>query len=189
MIARRRSDRRLGLGFAGAFGLPRWMLSFLQEAPRSEVPQCLPGCRRHHRARRQGRPAAARLPEDDHHRSAGAAEVRIPRHSSRRRPSACRWAKPAASSTSACRCRKRTSSASSSPIQQKAGGNLAETLGNLSRVLRDRKKMKAKINAMSQEAKASAGIIGCLPLAVMTLVYISSPQLHLAAVDRADWAG
>jgi len=61
-------------------------------------------------------------------------------------------------------------------IQQRAGGNLAETLGNLSRVLRDRKKMKAKINAMSQEAKASAGIIGCLPIAVMTLVYISSPQ-------------
>ena len=61
-------------------------------------------------------------------------------------------------------------------IQQKAGGNLSEALGNLSRVLRDRKKMKAKIQAMSQEAKASAGIIGALPLAVMTLVYITSPQ-------------
>ena len=60
-------------------------------------------------------------------------------------------------------------------IQQKAGGNLAETLGNLSRVLRDRKKMKAKIQAMSQEAKASAAIIGCLPLAVMTLVWLTSP--------------
>ena len=61
-------------------------------------------------------------------------------------------------------------------IQQKAGGNLSEALGNLSRVLRDRKKMKAKIKAMSQEAKASAGIIGALPPAVMTLVYISSPE-------------
>ncbi len=61
-------------------------------------------------------------------------------------------------------------------IQQKSGGNLAEALGNLSRVLRDRKKMKAKIQAMSQEAKASASIIGSLPLAVMTLVYLSSPQ-------------
>jgi len=61
-------------------------------------------------------------------------------------------------------------------IQQKAGGNLSEALGNLSRVLRDRKKMKAKIKAMSQEAKASASIIGCLPLAVMTLVYITSPN-------------
>jgi tight adherence protein B len=61
-------------------------------------------------------------------------------------------------------------------IQQKAGGNLSEALGNLSRVLRDRKKMKAKIQAMSQEAKASAGIIGALPIAVMTLVGITSPQ-------------
>src|ERR1700694_1312708 len=61
-------------------------------------------------------------------------------------------------------------------VQQKAGGNLSEALGNLSRVLRDRKKMKAKINAMSMEAKASAAIIGSLPPAVMTLVYLSSPH-------------
>ena len=61
-------------------------------------------------------------------------------------------------------------------IQQRAGGNLSETLGNLSRVLRDRKKMKAKIQAMSMEAKASASIIGALPLIVMTLVYITSPH-------------
>ena len=61
-------------------------------------------------------------------------------------------------------------------IQQRAGGNLAEALGNLSRVLRDRKKMKAKIQAMSMEAKASASIIGALPIAVMTLVYITSPN-------------
>ena len=61
-------------------------------------------------------------------------------------------------------------------IQQRAGGNLSEALGNLSRVLRDRKKMKAKIQAMSMEAKASAEIIGALPPAVMTLVYITSPQ-------------
>jgi len=61
-------------------------------------------------------------------------------------------------------------------IQQRAGGNLSEALGNLSRVLRDRKKMKAKINAMSMEAKASATIIGSLPLAVMTIVYLTSPD-------------
>ncbi len=61
-------------------------------------------------------------------------------------------------------------------IQQKAGGNLSEALGNLSRVLRDRKKMKAKIKAMSMEAKASAGIIGSLPILVMGIVYITSPD-------------
>src|SRR5690606_25965506 len=41
-------------------------------------------------------------------------------------------------------------------IQSQAGGNLSEALGNLSKVLRDRKKMKAKIQALSMEAKASA---------------------------------
>jgi tight adherence protein B len=61
-------------------------------------------------------------------------------------------------------------------IQQKAGGNLSEALGNLSRVLRDRKKMQGKIQAMSMEAKASATIIAILPLAVMLLVYLTSPQ-------------
>ena len=61
-------------------------------------------------------------------------------------------------------------------IQQKAGGNLSEALGNLSKVLRDRKKMRAKIQAMSQEAKASAAIIGALPIAVMILVYLTTPS-------------
>ncbi len=61
-------------------------------------------------------------------------------------------------------------------IQQKAGGNLSEALGNLSRVLRDRKKMKAKIQAMSMEAKASASIIGALPICVGTLVWLTSPD-------------
>ena len=61
-------------------------------------------------------------------------------------------------------------------IQQKAGGNLSEALANLSAVLRDRKKMKGKIKAMSSEAKASAGIIGSLPFIVATFVYITSPH-------------
>ncbi|MGE0230362.1 MAG: type II secretion system F family protein [Flavobacteriaceae bacterium] len=61
-------------------------------------------------------------------------------------------------------------------IQQQSGGNLAEALTNLSTVLRGRKKMKAKIRAVSQEAKASAAIIGALPLIVMLLVSITSPD-------------
>lgn len=61
-------------------------------------------------------------------------------------------------------------------IQQGAGGNLSEALGNLSKVLRDRKKMKAKIVAMSSEAKSSAGIIGALPVVVTFLIYITTPD-------------
>lgn len=82
-------------------------------------------------------------------------------------------------------------------IQSQAGGNLSEALGNLSKVLRDRKKMKAKIQALSMEAKASAVIIGALPFIVAFLVYLSSPNYimplfthptgHLILVFSAIW--
>lgn len=61
-------------------------------------------------------------------------------------------------------------------IQQKTGGNLSETLGNLSKVIRERRKMRDKIQAVSMEAKASAAIIGALPPVVALLVYFTSPK-------------
>ncbi|MCD1265072.1 type II secretion system F family protein [Shinella sumterensis] len=61
-------------------------------------------------------------------------------------------------------------------IQSQAGGNLSEALGNLSRVLRERRKMRAKVGALSMEAKASAAIIGALPFIVTLLVYLTSPE-------------
>lgn len=60
-------------------------------------------------------------------------------------------------------------------VQQQSGGNLSEALGNLAGVLRDRKKMKAKVRAMSSEAKASAIIIGALPIFVAGAVSVISP--------------
>ena len=82
-------------------------------------------------------------------------------------------------------------------IQQKAGGNLSEALGNLSKVLRDRKRMAGKIRAMSMEAKASAAIIGAIPPTIMFLVYMMTPgyisllwttQLgHLLLAGSAVW--
>jgi tight adherence protein B len=64
-------------------------------------------------------------------------------------------------------------------IQQKAGGNLSEALGNLSNVLRSRKLLREKIKALSSEAKASAMIIGALPIIVIILVYFSTPEYIL----------
>lgn len=61
-------------------------------------------------------------------------------------------------------------------IQQKTGGNLSETLANLSRVLRERRKMRDKIQAVSMEAKASAAIIGSLPPVVAILVWLTTPK-------------
>jgi tight adherence protein B len=61
-------------------------------------------------------------------------------------------------------------------IQQRSGGNLAEAIGNLSKVVRERKRMKGKIAAMSMEAKASATIIAALPFVVAILTYVASPS-------------
>src|SRR5947209_11998997 len=61
-------------------------------------------------------------------------------------------------------------------IQQKAGGNLAEALNNLSHVLRDRQNLKRHDQAVSSEAKASAAIIGSLPFIVGILVWLISPR-------------
>lgn len=70
-------------------------------------------------------------------------------------------------------------------IQQKAGGNLAETLSNLSTVLRDRKKMKAKIVALSSEAKAGAMIIGSLPFLIILALFVMSPEYIGLLFERA----
>jgi tight adherence protein B len=61
-------------------------------------------------------------------------------------------------------------------IQSQTGGNLAEALGNLSGVLRERYRLQAKVKALSAEAKTSAIIIGSLPPLVMTLIYFITPD-------------
>jgi tight adherence protein B len=61
-------------------------------------------------------------------------------------------------------------------IQKTTGGNLGEALSNLSSVLRGRKMLTEKIKALSAEAKVSAIIIGSLPIIVMILVTIASPE-------------
>lgn len=60
-------------------------------------------------------------------------------------------------------------------IQRETGGNLAETLSNLAKVLRDRGQMKLKIRAMSSESKASAYIVGSLPFMVFTMIWWINP--------------
>ncbi|WMT92874.1 type II secretion system F family protein [Pelagibacterium sp. H642] len=61
-------------------------------------------------------------------------------------------------------------------IQSRTGGSLSEVLANLSAVLRDRKKMQAKIKAMSSEATASGTIIAGLPVVVASMLFFTSPD-------------
>ncbi len=82
-------------------------------------------------------------------------------------------------------------------IQRETGGNLAETLSNLSDVLRKRAQMKLKIKAMSSESKASAYIVGSLPFVVFVLVWMmnpgymtgffTDPRLTIAGIGGVIW--
>jgi tight adherence protein B len=61
-------------------------------------------------------------------------------------------------------------------VQRETGGNLAETLSNLSNVLRGRRAMRAKARAMASEARASTAILGSLPILVTVILSITSPN-------------
>ncbi len=60
-------------------------------------------------------------------------------------------------------------------VQRETGGNLAETLSNLSNVLRGRRAMRAKARAMASEARASTAILGSLPILVTVILCLTSP--------------
>ena len=162
------------IGFAGAFGLPRWLLSYLKKKREARFLDAFPDA-----VDVIVRGVKAGLPLLDCMKMI-AVEAQEPLKSEFR--SIIETQAIGIPLGDACaKLYERTPVPEANffaivvSIQQKAGGNLSEALGNLSRVLRDRKKMKAKIQAMSQEAKASAAIIGALPIAVMALVYITSP--------------
>ncbi len=61
-------------------------------------------------------------------------------------------------------------------IQQQTGGNMAESLGNLTDLLRARKRLRDKIRALSSEARASAAIIGSMPFLVAGLLWLANPD-------------
>jgi tight adherence protein B len=164
-----------GLGFAGAFGVPRWLLSFLRKRRESKFIEALPDA-----VDIIVRGVKAGLPLGDCIRMITVEAPDPLKTEFRLIMETQAIGMPLGE---ACgKLYERTPLPEANffgivvAIQQKAGGNLSEALGNLSKVLRDRKKMRAKIQAMSQEAKASAAIIGALPIAVMILVYITSPN-------------
>lgn len=61
-------------------------------------------------------------------------------------------------------------------IQRETGGNLGETLGNLSDIIRRRRQMRLKIKSMSSEAKSSDIILGSLPFALCGIIGVMSPD-------------
>jgi tight adherence protein B len=61
-------------------------------------------------------------------------------------------------------------------VQQETGGNLAEIMGNLSNVIRGRKRLNLKIRAMTSEGRATGWVLGSLPILQMGALKVSSPE-------------
>lgn len=165
----------LALGFAGGFGVPRWVLNFLRKRRESKFLNAFPDA-----VDVIVRGVKAGLPLHDSMRAIVNDSPEPIRSEFRTILETQAVGMPLGEACGKLYERMVLPEANFFAIviaiQQQAGGNLSEALGNLSRVLRDRKRMKEKIKAMSMEAKASAMIIGSLPLLVMAAVYLVSPE-------------
>jgi tight adherence protein B len=62
-------------------------------------------------------------------------------------------------------------------LQAKTGGGLAETLANLSGVIRSRKALRLKIQGLTAEAKVSAMVLAALPFVVGGAMYVLNREL------------
>ena len=61
-------------------------------------------------------------------------------------------------------------------IQRESGGNLAEILGNISHIIRERLKLIGKVRVLSAEGRMSAWILGLMPFCVMAFMVIVNPR-------------
>lgn len=68
---------------------------------------------------------------------------------------------------------------SSVEMQKETGGNLAEILGNLSKVIRERSTMRKKIWAMSAEGRMTCFIVGGLPFVVTAAIFAINKEFFL----------
>jgi tight adherence protein B len=60
-------------------------------------------------------------------------------------------------------------------ILTETGGNIAETFQNITKTIRERIKLQAKIQAMTAQGMASAVIVGMLPWALALMLYLVDP--------------
>ncbi|QGZ40639.1 tight adherence protein B [Pseudoduganella flava] len=61
-------------------------------------------------------------------------------------------------------------------IQRESGGNLAELLGNVSRLTRARLKLHGQVRVLSAEGRMSAWILGLLPLVMLAIMSVTNYQ-------------
>ncbi len=165
----------LGLALAGALGLPYWIVNFVRKRRLKKFLHHFPGA-----VDIIVRGVKAGLPLNDCLRMVGTESPEPVRGEFRHLHERQQMGMTVAEAISELPARVPLPETNffslAITIQQQAGGNLSEALGNLSKVLRERERMAGKVKALSTEAKVSAYIIGALPIIVMLLVYLTSPD-------------
>lgn len=68
-------------------------------------------------------------------------------------------------------------------VQNETGGNLAEILENLSKVIRDRQAMMLKVRALSSEGRMTAVVLTALPIMAFTALLVFNPKFYLEVAD------
>ena len=68
-------------------------------------------------------------------------------------------------------------------IQNETGGNLAEILENLSRVIRERHAMLMKVRALSSEGRMTATMLTILPIFAFSMLFMFNPRFFLDVAD------
>ncbi|NJC06629.1 tight adherence protein B [Sphingomonas kaistensis] len=68
-------------------------------------------------------------------------------------------------------------------VQNETGGNLAEILENLSRVIRDRQSMLMKVRALSSEGRMTGVILTLLPVATFSGLFLINAKFYLEVAD------
>lgn len=75
-------------------------------------------------------------------------------------------------------------------IQNETGGNLAEILENLTKVIRERASMAMMVRALSSEGRMTGTILTVLPLLAFTVLFLLNPAFYLdVAGDPAFLTG
>lgn len=69
-------------------------------------------------------------------------------------------------------------------VQTQTGGNLAEILDNISKVIRDRHQMFMKVRALSSEGRMTGWMLSVLPIAAFLLIFIGTPEFYLGVADE-----
>lgn len=68
-------------------------------------------------------------------------------------------------------------------VQSETGGNLAEILENLSKVIRERQAMMLKVRALSSEGRMTATMLTVLPVFAFTVLFVANPGFYLDVAD------